>query len=98
MAQSDVYILIDGGMVVDCQADHFGGIATRLVVPLEPVSRSHRQEPRLNPIFSVNGEDVMLMTQFATAIRAAELRQPIASLDHARLTIISAFDMLLTGV
>ncbi len=98
MAQYDVHILADGAMVVDCQADHFAGIASRLVAPLEPVSRSHQQQPRLNPIFSVNGEEVMMMTQFATAIRAAELRKPMASLDHARLEIIAAFDMLLTGV
>lgn len=98
MAQCDVHLLTDGQMVVDCQADHLGNLATRLVAPLEPVSRSHGQEPRLNPIFSVNGEDMMLMPQFAAAIRANELGKTIASLDRARDAIVSAFDMLLTGI
>lgn len=98
MAQFDVYALIDGGLVVDCQADHFSDIASRVVVPLEPVEQSHLQQPRLNPIFDINGRPMMLLTQFATAVRATELREPAASLGHARLEIIAAFDMLLTGV
>lgn len=97
MAQFDVYALMDGGVVVDCQADHFANIATRVVVPLEPVADSHQQQVRLNPVFAVNGQQMMLLTQFATAVRTAELRKPIDSLEHARLEIISAFDMLLTG-
>lgn len=98
MAQGEVYLLADGTMVLDCQADHFANIDTRLVVPLEPIGRSHRQQVRLNPIFVVNGEQMMMLTQFATAIRAAELSNPVASLAQARLEVISAFDMLLTGV
>lgn len=97
MAQFDVYALKDGAMVIDCQADHFANIATRVVAPLEPVAQSPQQQMRLNPIFDVNGEQLMLLTQFATALRTTELREPIASLSHARLAIIGAFDMLLTG-
>ena len=98
MAQFDVYILGDGQTVVDCQADHFAGITTRMVVPLEDIGRSHKPQPRLNPILDVNGKRMVLLVQFATAVRTTELRVPIASLAAERLQIVGAFDMLLTGV
>lgn len=97
MPQFDVYALIDGGIVVDCQADHFANIATRFVAPLEPIADGPDQQPRLNPVFTVNGQQMTLLTQFATAVRKAELGTAIGSLEHARLDIISAFDKLLTG-
>jgi len=98
MAQFDVFVLVDGQMVVDCQADHFADIATRLVVPVEPVANAHRPQPRLDPIIDINGDAMMLLTQFATAVRAIELRKPVASIVGDRPAIVAAFDMLLTGV
>jgi len=98
MSQFDVYALADGALVIDCQTDHFSDIRTRLVVPLVHVREAPQQQPRLNPILRVNGEDLLLLTQFATAIPAAELRRPLGSLAGDRLKIIAAFDMLLTGL
>lgn len=98
MAQFDAYALVDGGIVVDRQADQFADIARRLVIPLERPEQAHRSQPRLNPVLQVDGERMMLLTQFATAVRASELRKPIASLIEEPLKITNAFDMLLTGV
>lgn len=97
MAQFDVHRLADGGLVVDCQANRFGKIASRVVAPLVPISEAPDRQPRLNPAFEIDGEQHALMTQFATALRSTELRATNRSLAAHRLEIIGAFDVLLTG-
>lgn len=98
MAQFDVYRIADGGFVVDCQAEPFADIPTRLCVPLIPQSEAHAPHPRLNPVFEIQGEPMVLLTQFASAIRVRELRSTGTSLERERYAIIDAIDLLLTGI
>jgi len=98
MPQHDVYRLADGALVVDCQANSFANIDTRIVVPLVPIAETPKLQPSLNPIFEIGGEQVAMLTQFATALRQAELRRFVTSLAAHRFTITGAFDRLLTGV
>ena len=98
MSQYDVFRTASGDLLVDCQAEGLGHLATRFVAPLVPIARAPEARARLNPIFHVIGEKHMLVTQFATAIRCSELRTPIDSLATYRLDIVAAFDMLLTGI
>jgi toxin CcdB len=95
MARFDVYEAANS-YVLDCQADAFSHLDTRLVVPLVPASEAPRAG-RLNPVFSIAGERHVMATQLAAAIPARQLRQPLASLAHEHDAIIGAFDMLLTG-
>ena len=94
MAQFDVHRLVDGGLVVDCQADDLATIGTRFVVPLARPGESAPTTPRLHPHFDVNGETLVLMTEFAAAIRTAELRERVASLAEERFRILGAIDVL----
>lgn len=94
MARFDVHRLSDGGLVLDCQADFLDEIATRFVVPLAPLGEGPPTNTRLNPRLEVNGETLVMLTQFATSIRTAELRAKVASLDHAHFQIIGAIDVL----
>ncbi|MBW6524047.1 CcdB family protein [Sphingomonas sp. RHCKR47] len=98
MAQFDVYDAGDGSLLIDCQSDSLGYLATRLSAPLIPLERAPDRRLRLNPIFDVNDETYVLVTQFAAAVRCADLRNRVATLAAHRDTIIAAFDMLLTGV
>lgn len=98
MPQFDVYRTGDGGMVLDCQADVFDRIGTRFVVPLMPVGEAAPDTPRLHPRFEVNGEPMIMMTEFATAIRTVELRSKACSMAHERFRIIGAIDVLLSGI
>ena len=98
MAQFDVYDAGDGSLLIDCQSDSLGYLTTRLSAPLMPLERAPDRRPRLNSIFDVNGETYVLVTQFAAAVRCADLRNRVATLAPHRDTIIAAFDMLLTGV
>jgi len=97
MAQFDVYRLADGSLVLDCQSDLVGSYDTRFVVPLIEYEPRMVTMTRLHPRFTVADGDVVMVTQFATAVRARELRHIVGSLAHEHLRIVSALDMLISG-
>ncbi|WP_232318372.1 CcdB family protein [Sphingomonas sp. TDK1] len=86
--------LVTGGLVIDCQADDLANIGTRFVIPLAKPSESAPTTPRLHPHFSVGGETLVLMTEFAAAIRTSQLGDKIASLAEERFRILGAIDVL----
>lgn len=94
MARFDVYLMRDGGLALDCQADMFGDIGTRFVIPLMPVGEGPPTTSRLNPRFDVNGEPLVMITELATAIRTSELQSKVGSLEHEHFRIIGAIDVL----
>lgn len=52
---------------------------------------------RLNPVFRIEGERVVMATQLGSSVPARNLRDPVASLANQHDVIMTAFDMLLTG-
>lgn len=98
MAKLDVYRQRGGGpLVLDCQADLLNGLNTRLVVPLMPLNDAPAPAARLNPVFEVQGQSLMMATQFAAAIPVRELSERIASLVNEQDAIANALDMLISG-
>ena len=98
MARFDVYGEPGGfGFLLDCQADLFRGLSTRFMVPLMPRQHAPIAGARLNPIFQVEGMEVVMVTQFAGAVPVRELGERVMSLDVEQSAIMSALDMLLTG-
>ncbi len=95
MARFDVYRLRDGGLALDCQANFLDDIGTRFIVPLMPPGEGPAPNARLNPSFDIDGEPVVMLPQFATAIRTRELATKIGSLDHDHIRIIAAIDVLI---
>lgn len=96
MARFDLYS--DGdNFLLDVQADTLGDLNSRTVVPL----RLPRQAPvpagRLNPLFQVEGQRYILVTQFIAAIPENELRAPVANLAEHRDEITAALDFLFQG-
>lgn len=99
MARFDVCRNPDGpGYLLDCQADLFSNIDTRLVVPLLPIEAAPPRVARLNPIFEISGQPHMMLTQSAAAVPVHILPPAITSLAAQDFTIINAWDMLLTGI
>ena len=98
MTQFNVYRTTDGALLLDCQSEAFDYLSMRLVAPLLPIARAPDLQPRLNPTFEIDGERYAMMTQFAAAVSGALLRSKMGNLAASRLSIIGAFDMLLTGV
>lgn len=54
--------------------------------------------PRLNPLFTVNGQTLVMATHLIFAIPAEKLQRPVANLEAEYYSIIGALDLLLTGV
>jgi toxin CcdB len=95
MARHDVY-RGSNAYLFDCQSDFLGSLETRFVVPLLPegeVPKVHR----LNPVFKVEGERVVMATQLGSSVPVRNLRDPVASLADQHDVIMNAFDVLLTG-
>jgi toxin CcdB len=103
LAQFDVYSNPIGAMdsvpfVVDVQSDHLHAMPTRMVIPLSRPSESMRPIQHLNPLLSVDGELLVLVTDQAAALPARVLGRKIGSLADHRNDIIAALDFLFTGV
>lgn len=94
MAQFDVFRLSDGSMVLDCQSDELGAYETRFIVPLIVAEVDTVTMPRLHPRFRIAEAEVVMVTHFAATISRRELTTRIGSLEHERLRIISAIDVL----
>lgn len=98
MARFDVYVVEgDVGYLLDCQADVLSGLDSRFVVPLLPRRLVAVIVPGLNPVFTVEEEPVLMMTQSASAVPVQVLRHPVASLADERYVVSNALDMLLSG-
>jgi toxin CcdB len=99
MARFDVYRNSGGaGFLLDCQADLLGGLNTRFVVPLLAQADAPKPAGRLNPVFDVEGEQFVMVTQYAAAVELRELGPKVASLHAHDREIGNALDFLLTGV
>lgn len=99
MARFDLYARPEAsGFLLDCQAELLCDLNTRLVVPLLPAAEAPRPASRLNPTFEVEGLAVVMVTQFAAAIPARELRTRMGSLANRQEEILNALDVLISGV
>ena len=94
MARHDVY-RGPGAYLLDCQSDFLSILDTRFVVPLLPEGEVP-QVHRLNPIFRIEGEWVVMATQLGSPVPARQLRDRVISLADQHDLIVNAFDVLLT--
>lgn len=85
-------------LVVDCQSDLLQQLNTRLVAPLIPLTVAPPPARCLNPVFMVAGEEHVMATQFAAAVRRSELGDVVTSLRDRSFEITGAIDVLISGV
>jgi toxin CcdB len=98
MARFDVYRRRGvPGYLLDCQSDLLDDLDTRFTVPLFLFEDAPKPAGRLNPVFSIDGGRVVMMTQYASAIRKNLVGSRVDSLEHEQDVIMSALDMLLVG-
>lgn len=99
MARFDVYRERGStGLLIDCQANVLRTLETRFVVPLLPPFGDRPEFPRLNPIFEIDGQQLVMITQGAASVPVAALGSRVASLADHEWEISRALDLLLTGV
>jgi toxin CcdB len=99
MARFDLYrrLRATAGYLVDVQSDLLSDLQTRVVVPLFPGKNWQPVMARLNPIFDIDGELHVLVTQSIATVPKRELGNKVGSLAHYHDEITIALDMLLTG-
>jgi len=99
MAWFDVYPMPGkgSGYVLDIQADLLSHLATRVVIPLLPEHIVPPPISHLNPIFEINGQRHVLVTQALASIPARELKKTITSLKDHHDKVSRALDLLLIG-
>ncbi|UWQ86152.1 CcdB family protein [Leisingera caerulea] len=99
MARFDVYADAENaGYLLDVQADLLESLNTRIVVPLIAVRTAPAPARRLNPVFSIQSGQYVMVTQFLSAVPCSALKTPVASLAQHDTEIMGALDMVLTGV
>jgi toxin CcdB len=98
MARFGVYAPPSRAMLLlDVQADLLDPLNTRVVVPLMPIDAAPTPARRLNPVFDIEGRRLVMVTQFLSAVRVAELGRPVARIEARRDEITAALDMLFQG-
>lgn len=84
--------------VLDVQNELLAALGTRVVVPLIRRDRFGTPARKLNPVFAVNGDTVVMSTAELAGIRRSELGPPVASLAMERPAIVAALDLLISGL
>ncbi|WP_088182751.1 CcdB family protein [Sphingobium sp. Z007] len=97
MARFCVHRLPDDAYVLDCQSDLLDHLTTRFVVPLVPLDDVGTPMARLNPQFDIEGQRLVMMTQFSGAVSARSLGKVVLSLRDQDYDISKALDMLIAG-
>lgn len=86
------------GYVLDVQADLLASLATRTVVPLLPEDAVRGVVGVLNPVFEIDGQRHVMLTQAIATVPRRELRHSVASLPQHHDLVLRALDILFTGI
>ncbi len=99
MARFDVHAMPGQrpGYLLDVQADLLDRLETRVVVPLFPETEAPPPIAGLNPVFDIQGQRHVMLTQSIATLRRRDLGKAVLSLDDQHQRIMNALDMLLTG-
>lgn len=97
MAQYGVFRTSRGDYLLDCQSNFLDDLNTRFVVPLINAEEAPKVAARLNPAFAIDGQTLIMYTQFAATVPVIELRDYIVSLEQHRYEIMNALDTLIGG-
>jgi len=104
MAQFDVYENPDAAgregipYLLDVQSDLLDALATRVVVPLVAKRTAGQPAARLNPQFRIRNMAVVMSTPELAGIPKIRLSKKVTNLSIKRDEIISALDIVFTGI
>ena len=84
---------------LNVQNDLLDELNSRVVIPFStPGSIKHRYAKKLCPIIQVKGNDFVLLTHQITTVPKSFLSSKVDQVDSFRTEIISAIDLLFTGI
>lgn len=82
-------------LFVDCQAERLSHLKTRFVVPLLPARTFGVRIGALNPEVMIDGEPMVLGTQYAFTIPLPDLGGVVGTLENEDHRIVLALDVLI---
>lgn len=100
MARFDVYPHPDPVLrkktpwLLDVQNNYIDRLATRVVLPMRAADQFDQRMSDLNPLFDIDGKNVILDTAALAAFPAAELKKPVLNLRAQSEVIVNALDTL----
>lgn len=80
--------------LVDIQSELLQQLAICVVIPLASNAKAMNH---LNPVFRVEGKEMVLMTQEMAGIERAHLGEKVISMKDYRSDIIASVDFLISG-
>lgn len=104
MAQFDVYPNPSASAaqgipyVVVVQSDLLDALATRMTIPLATVEFAKKSPDKLCPMVTVNGQSLRALAHYTAPLPTRSLRQAVGSLALQASTLISAMDVVVSGV
>ena len=84
--------------LLDVQANLLSDLQTRVVVPLVRAAAFGRPATRLHPRFTIAGHRPVMATHLVAAVRRQALGATVASLLDQRDIVISAIEVVWSGV
>jgi len=84
--------------LLDVQTNLLDALATRVVVPLVRTESGRIPAERLNPVFRIEGIDVLMSTAELAGVSRNAIGEEVMSLQSQRAEVVAALDFLLTGV
>jgi toxin CcdB len=98
MAKFDIYQNpSDNGFFLELQSELLSGLNTTVVAPLLLEGQAPKPAAGLNPCFTVEGQKVVLVTQFLSAMLHSELGAAIGKLENVDSQVSAALDLLFVG-
>jgi toxin CcdB len=82
--------------VVVVQSQRFDRARRRVVIPLVLESAIAHQEPRLNPVFTIQGRRVVLNPLHMVSVALERLGDRVGSIKEDGDRVIEAIDLLIT--
>jgi toxin CcdB len=85
--------------LLDVQSALLDGLDSRMVIPMRSLKHFPKIKlpTRLTPIFTIEGEDLLLETPKMGAVPLRILKSPVTSLAQEQGQIIAALDFLFQG-
>ena len=88
-----------GPLLLDVQSDLIAQLTTRVVVPLYPLRNVTRQQmTSLTPTFTISGKRYLMQTPRLAGISVRDIGDQVGDLSDRRNDIVSAIDLLFTGI
>ena len=80
--------------IIDVQNNILSSLHTCVVVPL---SLTMKPIKHLNPVFEIEGRNVVMSTAQMAGVDRSMLNKEVTSLEHSRREIVDAIDFMIVG-